>query len=303
MRALVATAYGDVDKLQVREMPEPRVAPGEVKVKVQAAGLNPIDWKMLSGARRSVMPLEFPAILGRDAAGEVVEVGEGVRGLRRGDRVLGLTWHAFAELAVGPEKIWAKLPPGLDVKQAGALPLVLTTGAQLADKVPLEKGSVILVTGALGGVGRTAFFVAKRAGATVLAGVKRSQVERARKLSAGGVVAIDDDEEIAQLPQLDAICDTVNGETIEKLLPRLKKGGVLGSVLGVPEKAKELGVNVQAFMSQPDGPRLGELASAVAQGQLEIPVSQTFALGDGARAMKFARDEADGKVVIVPYER
>jgi NADPH:quinone reductase-like Zn-dependent oxidoreductase len=300
MRALIATAYGDVDKLEYRDMPEPRVGPGEVKVKVQAAGLNPIDWKMLSGARRSVFPVEFPAILGRDAAGEVIEVGAGVKSLRRGDRVLGLIWHTFAEQAVGAESLWAKLPPGLDVKQAAALPLVVTTGAQLADRVPLEKGAVILVTGALGGVGRTAFFVAKRAGATVLAGVKRSQLERARKLGGGGVVALDDDEEIARLPQLDAICDTVNGETIAKLLPRLKKGGVLGSVLGVPEKAKELGVDARAFVSQPDGPRLGELASAVAQGQLDVPVVAQFPLSEGAKAMRFARDEADGKVVLLP---
>jgi NADPH:quinone reductase-like Zn-dependent oxidoreductase len=299
MRALVATAYGDVDKLDYRDVPDPRVAAGEVKVKVQAAGINPIDWKMLSGARRSAFPVEFPAILGRDVAGEIIEVGAGVKTLRRGDRVLGLVWHTFAEQVVGEEAAWAKLPPGLDMKQAAALPLVLTTGAQLADRVPLEKGAVILVTGALGGVGRTAFFVAKRAGATVLAGVKRSQVERARKLGGGGVVAIDDDAEIAQLPQLDAICDTVNGETIAKLLPRLKKGGVLGSVLGVPEKAKELGIDTRAFVSQSDSPRLGELASAVAQGQLEVPVVATFPLSDGAKAIRFAR-EADGKVVLLP---
>jgi|SRR5581483_9715057 len=300
MHALVAKAYGDIEVLEYREMPDPPVGRGEVKVKVAAAGINPIDWKLMSGARRGAIDLQFPAILGRDAAGEVVETGMGVNAFRKGDRVLGLAWGTFAEQAVANEGAWAKVPEGLELKQAAALPLVLVTGAQLAQQVPLRKGLVLLVTGALGGVGRTAVFVARRAGAVVLAGVKRSQVEAARALGVEGVVALDEDAELGKLPALDAICDTVGGETIAKLLPRLKKDGVVGSVLGVPPRAKELGITVHAFMAQPNAAQLADLSAAVARGDLKIPVTAQFTLKDGPRAMRFARDEAAGKVVLLP---
>jgi NADPH:quinone reductase-like Zn-dependent oxidoreductase len=300
MNALVAKAYGDIEVLEYREMPDPPVGRREVKVKVAAAGINPIDWKLMSGARRGAIDLHFPAILGRDAAGEVIETGLDVNALKKGDRVLGLAWGTFAEQAVAHEDAWVKVPAGLEAKHAAALPLVLTTGAQLAEQVPLRKGLVVLVTGALGGVGRAAVYVARRAGAAVLAGVKRSQVEAARMLGVEGVVALDEEAELKKLPPLDAVCDTVGGETIAKLLPKLKKDGVVGSVLGVPPKAKELGLTVHAFMAQPNAAQLADLAGAVAQGELKIPVTAQFTLKDGARAIRFARDEAAGKVVLLP---
>src|ERR1700722_15697725 len=104
MKALVATDYGDVEKLELRDLPEPSVGEGQVRVNVAAASLNPIDWKLRAGQRRAVMPLQFPAVLGRDASGEVVEVGPGVKGLRVGDRVLGLAWGTFAEQVVAAEE-------------------------------------------------------------------------------------------------------------------------------------------------------------------------------------------------------
>jgi NADPH:quinone reductase-like Zn-dependent oxidoreductase len=300
MHALVAAGYGDVDQLEYREVAEPRAAPGEVKVKVAAAGINPIDWKLLAGTRRQVMPLQFPAILGRDCAGEVIEVGQGVTAFKKGDRVLGLAWHTFAEQVVGPESAWAKLPPGLDPRQAASLPLVVLTGAQLADTVRPRAGMVVLVTGAYGGVGRTAAFVCRRAGARVLAGVLKSQLDISRGLRADLVLALDDDAAIEKLPELDAVCDTVNGETIAKLLPHVKKDGVVGRVVGEPPKAKELGIRAQAILTRPDGPRLGELASAAAQGELLIPVVAQLPLSEGRNALKFARDDAQGKVVLLP---
>jgi NADPH:quinone reductase-like Zn-dependent oxidoreductase len=165
MKALITTAYGDVDKLKVADVPEPQIADGEVKVKVHAASINPMDWKLLSGQARAVMELHFPAILGRDVSGEVLEVGGDVTRLRRGDQVLGLATSTFAERVVAAENAWAKVPTGLDLLDAAALPLVTLTGAQLADSVEPRSGLSILVTGAAGGVGRSAVFVAKAAGA------------------------------------------------------------------------------------------------------------------------------------------
>src|SRR5689334_13214807 len=124
MRAVVLTAYGDVDKLEMREMPDPRPRKNEIVVRVAGAGINPIDWKMRSGAAKALFPVEFPAILGRDASGEVIAVGDGVDAFRAGDKVLGLVHGAYAEQVAAPVENWAKVPAGLDVADAGALPLV-----------------------------------------------------------------------------------------------------------------------------------------------------------------------------------
>src|ERR1700741_396391 len=156
MKALITTAYGDVDQLTVSDVPEPQIGPGDVKVRVSAASINPMDWKLLSGEARSVMPLHFPAILGRDVSGDVLEVGKDVKRLHRGDHVLGLASSTFAEHVVAAENVWAKIPTGLDPLAAAALPLVTLTGAQLADAVTPRPGMSILVTGAAGGVGRSA---------------------------------------------------------------------------------------------------------------------------------------------------
>jgi NADPH:quinone reductase-like Zn-dependent oxidoreductase len=226
MKAIVLTAYGDIDKLELRDMPDPHARPDEIVVRMAGASINPIDLKMRSGAAKARYPVEFPGILGRDASGEVVELGKGVTAFSLGDRVLGLVHGAYAELVVAPAANWAKIPNGLDVVEAAALPLVLLTGAQLIeDAVNPAEGEVVLVTGAAGSVGRVAVFAAKKRGAKVWAGVRASARAEAGKLGADGVVALDDSADLAKLPALDAIADTVGGDTIQGLYGKLKPGG------------------------------------------------------------------------------
>lgn len=300
MKAMVLAGYGGVEQLELREIAEPRPGPGEVKVRVAAASVNPIDWKLRSGAARAMMPLDFPAVLGRDVSGEVVEVGPGITALSVGDRVLGLVWRGYAEQVVARADAFARLPPGLDLQSAAALPLVVLTGAQLIEEaVRPKKGDTLLVTGALGGVGRTAVYVSKLRGARVIAGVRARQKAEAAGLGADQVVAIDDDAEIAGLPPLDAIADTVGHETIAKLLERLKPGGTLGSVLGEPPAARGKSIVVRAFMAHPDAKRLGELAMAVARGDLKIPIAVRLPLRQAAEAQSLAeRGGAGGKVLL-----
>jgi NADPH:quinone reductase-like Zn-dependent oxidoreductase len=300
MKALTATAYG-VENLTLAEVPEPSVGRNDVKVQVHAASINPLDWKLLSGyARGTSLELHFPAILGRDASGQVLEIGANVRGLIAGDRVLGFALNTFAEHVVAAETAWAKLPRGLELTDAAALPMVALTGAQLAEAVEPTPGLAVLVTGAMGGVGRVAVFVAKTAGATVWAGVRAEQKAAASALAADHVVAIDDDLETAALPEFDAICDTVGGETIAKLLPRLKLGGALGSTLGEPAGAKERGLRVTAIRTRPDPRRLSEVAEAAAAGRLVVPVRRTFPLERGPDAFRFAQQRSVGKVLLLP---
>jgi len=301
MKAMVLKGYGGLEQLELRDIAEPRPGPGEVQVKIAAASVNPIDWKLRSGAAKALMPLEFPAVLGRDVAGEVTEVGQGVTTLSRGDHVLGLVMRGYAEKVVASADAFARLPPGLDLREAAALPLVLLTGAQLIEEaVRPRKGDTVLVTGALGGVGRAAVHVAKLHGARVLAGVRAGQKAEAAGLGADQVVAIDDDAEIAALPLLDAIADTVGQETIARLLEHLKPGGTLGSVVGEPPAARGRSIVVRAFLAHPDSKRLGELATAVARGELKIPIAKRLPLAQAAEAQRLAeRGGAGGKVLIL----
>src|SRR5436190_22852530 len=120
MKAIVLSEYGPPEKLEVREAPAPQPGPGEIAVRNVAASLNPIDWKLRSGAMQKFWPLELPAILGRDAAGEVSAVGPDVSEFRVGQRVLGLVNRAYAEVVVAATRAWAEIPPGLEIVQAGA---------------------------------------------------------------------------------------------------------------------------------------------------------------------------------------
>jgi len=188
----------------------------------------------------------------------------------------------------------------MDLVDAAALPLVVLTGAQLIDEAARpNRGDTVLVTGAVGGVGRAAVFTAKSRGARVWAGVRRSQKDEADKLGADGVVALDDDADIDRLPVLDAIADTVGGPTTAKLLGKVKPGGAIGSVVGEPAGAKEKGLTVRAFMAHPDPVRLAELAKAVAEGKLVIPIATRMPLADIREAHSRGEKGAGGKIVLL----
>ena len=173
MKAILLTEYGDVDKLKLSDVPSPKLNAGEVRIKVAATSVNPVDFKIRSGAAKAMFPQKFPAILGRDVSGEIVELGAGVTDFKKGDKVLAFVEHSYCEEVAIPASIVARLPEGMNLQEAGVLPLVLTTGAQLVEHTNVQKGQTILVTGALGPVGRTAVYVAKERGAKVLAGVRK----------------------------------------------------------------------------------------------------------------------------------
>jgi NADPH:quinone reductase-like Zn-dependent oxidoreductase len=300
MKAVLLTAYGDADKLELREVADPKAGPNEIRVRVAGASINPIDWKQRSGLAAQRMPLDLPAILGRDASGEVIEVGAGVTAFEVGDQVLGRVMGGYAEQVVAPVDAWAKVPAKMNLADASALPLVVLTGAQLVEEAVNPKpGDLVLVTGALGGVGRTAVFAAKARGAKVYAGVRANQRAEAAKLGADVVVALDDGGELAKLPPLDGIADTVGGETTQKLLGKLKPGGTIGSVVGEPAGAKDRGFVVRGMMTHSDPQRLAELAQAVADGKLIIPIARRFPLAQAAEAQKVAETHVGGKVVLL----
>ena len=301
MKAVLLHGYGDVNQLSYEDAPMPVAAAGEVLVKTISVSINPIDWKLRRGDLKDMMPLEFPAILGRDLSGEVVALGDGVIGLTLGERVFGLVNRSYAEYVVCKPEDVAKIPETLDPIDAAALPLVLLTGAQVIELgIRPRSREVVLVTGAIGGVGRTAVHVAKQHGAYVIAGVRSGQRIEAENLGADRVIALDDAKEIAALPELDAIADMVGHETIDRLLPHIRKNGVLATVLGAPPAAAGRDLRVVPIWAQPDSARLEELGKEVARGLFSIPIDKRLKLSEIREAQQLAENGGIGKVVLTP---
>lgn len=300
MKAVVVRQYGGPEVLKFEDYPDPVPGPGEVLVRLAATSVNPIDYKRRAGLTKDWYPINFPGVMGVDIAGTVVKVGPGVDGFSAGDRVFAMATDTYAEFCVVKAAILAKVPEGLDLIQAAALPLVTTTGSDLASALGLKAGQTVLVTGAAGGVGRSAVFTAKQRGATVIAGVKKSQIEEAKTIGADQVVAIDDDTAIANLPPLDAVADTVNSSTAEKLIARVKQGGVFASVLGPPRNAGQYpAVKVISVIVKPDSKTLRSMAEAVRDGKLVIPISRKLPLSNAAEAQAAAEKGGIGKVLLV----
>jgi NADPH:quinone reductase-like Zn-dependent oxidoreductase len=301
MKAIVLHEYGGPGKLVYEDAPDPVAGKGEVLVRVTATSVNPIDYKMRSGAAKEHFPLQFPAILGRDLSGIVRTVGEGVSGFAPGDKVMALARNTYAELAVVPAQDLAKIPEGLDVVEAAALPLVTTTGEQLVTLgTKIQSGQTVLVSGALGGVGRSAVWTAKKAGAKVIAGVKKSQLKEAEDLGADQVLALDDKAAMEKLGFIDAVADAVGGETAEMLLGKVKQGGVFASVLGPPKNATlHPTVRIAPVMAKPDAEGLRTMAEDVVAKRFTIPIDRMVPLAEAGEAQAAAEKGGIGKILLL----
>ncbi|MGC2326247.1 MAG: NADP-dependent oxidoreductase [Candidatus Sulfotelmatobacter sp.] len=300
MKAVVVHQYGGPEVLKFEEYPDPVAGPGEVLVRVAAASVNPIDYKRRAGLTKDFYPMKFPGLIGVDMAGTVVKIGPGVEGFSVGDHVFTMADNTYAELCVVKAAILAKIPKGLDLIQAAALPLVTTTGNQLISATGIKAGQTVLVLGAAGNVGRSAVFTAKQRGAVAIAGVLKSQMDQARTIGADQLVATDDDNAIANLPMLDVVADTVNGKTAQKLIAKVKPGGVFATVLGAPQNAaKYPSVKIMPVFSKFDRKTLEFMAEAVRDGKLVIPISRKLPLREAAEAQAAAEKGGIGKILLV----
>jgi NADPH:quinone reductase-like Zn-dependent oxidoreductase len=302
MKAVVLHEYGPPSKLKYEDFPDPKPGPGEVLVAVRAASINPIDFKMRSGAAKEHFPVSFPAILGRDVAGIVRELGEGVKDFAVGDRVFALAWGTYAELCVVKATELAKIPDGLDMTVAAAVPLVSVTGDQLIRKATaVQAGQTILLTGAVGSVGRCALFAANEIGANVIAGVRKNQMVEAKSLGATEAIDLSDDSAVAKLGTVDGVADTVGGDIAPKLLGKIKTGGNYGSVLGPPKDAAlHPTVNIRPMTAQPDPATYVHYGQAILDGKLQLPIDRIMPLGDAAAAQAAAEKGGVGKIILTP---
>jgi NADPH:quinone reductase-like Zn-dependent oxidoreductase len=299
MKAVLLHGYGGVDQLVYEEVPIPVAAAGEVLVKLSSTSINPIDYKIRRGEMKDIIPLQLPAILGYDLAGQVVALGEGVTGVKVDALVLALAERTYAEYVTCKAEGLSHMPDGLNPVEAGVLPLVLLTGTQLIELgVRPRSGQRVLITGALGGVGRSAVHAAKKHGAHVIAGVRARQRVEAEKLGVDEVVAVDED--LGDLKDLDAVADTVGREVIDRLIPHIKKNGVLATVIGAPKSAAGRDIQVQEVWSVSDVRRLEQLAQEIASGEFSIPIAKRFTLAEIRDAHQLAEKGAAGKVLLTP---
>ena len=300
MKAVVVHQYGGPEVLKFEDYPDPVPGPGEVLVRVAATSVNPIDYKRRAGLTKDFYPLTFPGLIGVDLAGTILKGGPGVEGFSVGDKVFAMADNTYAELCVVKAAMLAKVPMGLDLIQAAALPLVTITGNQLMSATGIKAGQTVMVVGAVGNVGRSAVFTAKQRGATVIAGVLKRQIDEAKTVGADQVVPTDDDTAIASLSPLDAIADTVGGRTAEKLIAKVKAGGVYASVVEAPQNAaKYPSVRMAHVFSKFDRKTLESMAEAVRDGKLVIPIGQKLPLNEAAEAQAEAEKDGIGKILLV----
>jgi len=299
MKAIVVHQYGGPEVLKLEDYPDPAPTAGEVLVRVAATSVNPLDYKRRAGSAKD-FPIKFPGLIGVDLSGTVVRIGAGVEGFSVGDQVFAMADNTYAELCVVKAALLAKIPKGLDLVGAAALPLVTTTGNQLTSATAINAGQTVMVLGAAGNVGRSAVFTAKERGAAVIAGVLKRQMDEAKTVGADQVVATDEAATIANLPPLDAVADTVGGATAEKLIAKVKPSGTFASVVGVPRNAAEFpDVKAVFVFSRFDRRTLEFMAEAVRDGKLVIPISQTLPLSEAAKAQAAAEKGALGKILLV----
>ncbi len=301
MKAIVLHQYGGPEVLKFEDYPDPVPGPGEVLMQVAAASVNPIDCKRRAGFTKDFYPMQFPGLIGIDMAGTVVKIGPGVAGFSAGDQVFAMVDNTYAELCVAKATVLAKVPKGLDLVRAAALPLATVTGNQLSSATGSKAGQTVMVVGAVGSVGRSAVFTAKANGAAVVAGVLKRQMEEAKTAGADQVVATDDDSAIANLPALDAVADAVGGRTAEKLIAKVKPGGVFVTVVAPPRNAAKYPlVKMVHVFSKFDRKTLEFMADAVRDGKLVIPISKTLPLREAVEAQAAVEKGGVGKILLVP---
>lgn len=295
MRAVVIHETGNVDVLRLEEVERPVPDAGEVLVRVHAASVNPIDWKL----RRGLMPKQLPAILGSDASG-VVEVSN-AEGFTAGEEVFGfLGSGSYAEFGIGVPATLAHKPDHISHEQAAALPVAALTAWQaLFERGGLQQGQTVLVNGASGGVGHLAVQLAADAGAKVLGTGSPRNREFVLGLGAARFIDYTSEDLATAAENVDLVFD-VTGHGTQELLGVIRPGGKMVVIAGAPpEGAAEREVDAQLLIMSPDAAELERLAKLVADGVIRVELDQVVPLADVQRAHALSESgHARGKIVL-----
>lgn len=306
MRAAFYNRYGGPEILQVGELPDPVTGPDGVVVRVAAAGVNPVDWKIRAGHLDGAFPSHFPTVPGWDVAGTVEAVGPAVREVAVGDRVLGyvrkdhVQHGTTAELVRASERHLARLPDGVGFDVAGAVPLAGLTALQAVEAAGVSAGETVLVHAAAGGVGSFAVQLARLRGARVIGTASEGNHDFLREL---GVEPVTYGEGLAERVRavldgaplhaaLDFVGDSSTAVSFELVTDPSR-------VVSVTDAAAVLEGGGQYVFVRPDSAQLAELARLVADGSLRVEVSAVFPLEDVAAAHALSTTgHGRGKVVV-----
>jgi len=305
MKAVRVHSFGPPEVISIEDVPEPEPGDGEVVVQVKAAGVGPWDAWIRSG--KSVLPQPLPLTLGSDLSGVIHSIGVGVEGLQTGDEVFGVTNErftgAYAEYAVAKAAMIAPKPKSLNHAHAASVPVVAVTAWQMVlELAQLAPGQSVLVHGGAGNVGAYAVQLAKRAGAMVITTASAKDATYARSLGADGVIDYRARRFEEQVKDMDAVLDTVGGETLDRSYGLLKRGGILVSAATRPsnEKAEQHGVRALFFLVAVTTERLRKIAELIDAGKLKTEVGEVVWLNEARQAheMLEGAPHRRGKIVI-----
>jgi len=303
MRAIQVHAYGDVDQLRLEEIAQPEPQEGEVLVRVHAAGVNALDWKIRSGAMESVMPSTFPYVPGIDLAGVVERIGPGVTTFLPGQEVFGQsTGGAYAQYCLVSAQTLALKPTSLSFDEAAAVPIGAITAWQgLFDHGHLQAGQRVLILGGSGGVGTFAVQFARRKGAQVITTTSTSNRDFVRSLGAETVIDYTQKRVEDEVHNVDLVFDTVGGEATGSALATLKRGGRLITTAGQPDEglAQALGVSAEFLFMQPSTDLLERFARLIDTGELRTALSTIFPLSDANKAHELSQSgHGRGRIIL-----
>jgi NADPH:quinone reductase-like Zn-dependent oxidoreductase len=305
MRAIAYDAYGGPDVLTLRRMPAPRPAAGEVLVEVRAASMNPVDWKVRSGVLQKFFPVTFPAVTGRDGAGDVVATGSEGDASLVGKRVCFMaprgvgTWSQKVAL---PAAQAVPIPATLSYEDAAALPLAgVSAWIGLVKTASVKAGMRVLIHAAAGGVGSMALQIARLRGATVVATCSQRNVDFVRALGAQEVIAYDTTAFEQHARDIDVVFDVIGGDVHARSYAVLKRGGMIVALAAAPfeDQSGRYGVRLATPQVLSDPAALTEIVGLVAAGKLKPCVEQVLPLSDFAKAQQMSETgHARGKTVL-----
>ena len=331
MRAWQAMQYGDErNSLRLNTIVKPVPTGTEVCIKVYAASVNPIDYKLLHGDLKKIMPIQFPITMGFDAAGVVEAVGTSVSKFSVGDKVYVRasreSLRALAEYTVQPEIFVAFMPTNCSFEQAASFPLVaLTTVQGFIDRAHLKSGDSILIHAGSGGLGSFAIQYAKQMGLIVHTTTSAKNADWVQALGADKVFCYDQKDVADTTNQYDAVFDTLGGGHTLQAFVQIKTGGVVISVAGPPDNemrqkfgsnfivrffmwmmARKVYAAAQAknaryyrYLTESNGEQLGQISALVEQGKIKAIIDQVFPFEQGIKAFEYlAAGRAKGKVII-----
>ncbi len=305
MKAIRLQSFGPAEQLELQNVPTPSAGPGEVLVRVIAAGVNPVDWKIRSGAMAAAFPVKTPATLGWDAAGVVAGIGADVDSFKVGDAVFFFADFAhggtYAEFVAVDAAQVALKPRTLAFAQAAAVPTAALAAWRALEIANVQRGQKVLVHGGGGPLGSVAAQLARRAGAQVIVTAGDASIAIARATGAQDVINYQHQSFATLVHDVDVVIDTVGGPVQEASWGTLKRGGILVATAMPPsaERAAAAGVRAQMLQTPPSGAVLAKIADLVDAGELRVAVSHEFALADAARAHQLGESgQARGKIVL-----